>query len=200
MGWTADQWIEFACFTAAGLAGLGLIALWIRDRRRGAVRTGAIAIDPTHPYAVHDCNLHADPVRAWRIEAGHIDVVPLYADDPVAEHLAAGPGSLTTLREQEERDTLIRITHADLIDPEIAERFAFAFDRPAHAPGRTEASVIDEGGIMVRFEVALEPAMRTARLWLLQGQSEHRGGASARAELDRWRINTPTGEYALVGV
>lgn len=209
--WTADQWAGFIAFAVAGCAGLALIAVWIYRRRVIAAEMAIIhtrfetpagiiefrdvteaemalfkqrwtaAMDgDNHTLALINDTLHVDPTA---------ELVEL------AEHLAAGPGSLTTLREVGPG----RIVTADPpVDPEVARWFAEAFDRPAHVPGRDEARELDEGGVMTRFQLAIEAPMRKAHLWELRGHAEHGGLASRWAELDRWRINTPTGEYPIV--
>lgn len=135
-------------------------------------------------------------VRTWADVRAELypTVNPIVVDPTgaeLAEHLAPGAGSLATLAEVGE-GSLMRV---ELIDPEVACWFADAFDRPAHAPGRAEAGTVDEGGVLARFQVAIEPAMRTARLWRVRG--EEGPGVGHRA-LNDWRINCPTGEWPLV--
>jgi len=179
--WTMDQWITFAGFTVAGLAGLTLICLaisHIRARRSEHAEVERLMASwratPSHTIAM--IALPAGPMR-----------LPLHDCDPyppldadVIEHVAPGAGSLATLREVGEGC----LTAAEpRVDPEVAAWFAEVFD-----------PMFDE------FRTAMEPHMRKVRLWELRGQAGYGGSASARAELDRWRINTPTGEYALVTV
>lgn len=155
--WTNAQWIMFASFTVAGLAGVGLIATEIRRYREARRR-----------------------IAAWRATSSHTIVMRLEAPprpvvvDPTAEileHLAEGPGSLATLASVGEGS----LTRAELVDADVKAWFAEVFD-----------VVLDD------FRTAMEPAMRTARLWELQGLGNH------GAALARWRINTPTGEYPIV--
>jgi hypothetical protein len=148
-------------------------------------RTGAVAIDPANPHAVHDCNLHAP----------HFHV-----DPTVLEHVAPGPGSLSSLA-QVGAGSLITITHADLVDPEIERRFAVVFDRRVRTLDPGEEGPAEAGdGIMPAFEAAIEPSMRKARLWLLQANAEHRGLASAWAAVEslQMAILGPTGEYPIL--
>jgi hypothetical protein len=120
--------------------------------------------------------------------------------DPTAEilaHLAPGPGSLATLAEVGE-GSLTREEPPTLVPADVRDALAFVFDRPAYAPSQNEAGVVDDGGALTRFQIAMEPIMRKARLWELQGHAQHRGGASAWVALDHLRMDTPTGEYALI--
>lgn len=107
---------------------------------------------------------------------------PLYlriADRPtdelpdVAEHVAPGPGSLATLREVGPG----AIAPVEpLVDADIREALGEALDRA-----------------VLEFRTAVEPAMRKARLWTLQG-----GETYAVNALRTWHIMEITGEYPLV--
>lgn len=196
IGWTTDQWIMFGCFTVAGLGGLGLIGMWISGTRARRTEHADVArliagwrATPSMTLALVT-GTPATPLTP-RALIGHVDPT-----GELFEHLAPGAGSLTTLAAVGE-GSLTRA--APTVDADVAAWFAEAFDRPAHAPGRAEAGVLDEGGVFTRFHAALEPAMRKARLWELQGASlEHGGSASHWATLAHWRIESPTGEYALI--
>lgn len=177
-----------AAFLISGLGGAGLIAVGVRElRRRRREAAWLIILDASRTWSA---------TAAMALVAGPV-AAPVITVDPtgdVLDHVAPGPGSLTTLAEVGE-GCLIAITHADLVDPEVAQWFVDALDRPVHIPGRNEAREVDEGGVLTRFHIAMEPAMRTARLWSMRGHADHGPTASRWADLDRWRIDCPTGEY-----
>lgn len=178
-----------AAFSVSILAGLGLIAVGVRELHRRRL-ADAVWL------ARWDDGWRVLPAGTMALIAGPV-AVPVIAVDPTADvlaHVAPGPGSLTTLAEVGQ-GSLITITHADLVDPEVAAWFVDVFDRPAHTPARDEAREVDDGGVLTRFHIALEPAMRTARLWSMRGHAGHGPTASRWADLDRWRIDCPTGEY-----
>jgi hypothetical protein len=222
--WTADQWTAFTGASVAGIAALVLLGMAVHTVRswttpatyRAALNPVSARPRPSLQLAtVRMTNAEVDAFRerwkqgkgrwvhvlaeaggtaAWTHELPTAPATPLVVDPTgaeLAEHLAPGAGSLATLAEVGE-GSLMRV---ELIDPEVARWFADAFDRPAHSPGRTEAGTADEGGVLARFQVAIEPAMRTARLWRVRG--EEGPGVGHRA-LNDWRINCPTGEWPLV--
>jgi hypothetical protein len=116
-------------------------------------------------------------IADWR--TAHVVVDPTTDLLDVTAHVAPGPGSLTSLREVGP-GTLTAIE--PLVDDEVAAWFAAAFDP-----------------LLNEFRIAIEPAMRKAHLWELRGYDAGRGAApSARAVLDHWRMDTPTGEWPLV--
>lgn len=191
--WTFDQWMMFGCFTVAGLAALGLVALVVRDQlrrhRAERERQAQVVSDILGRWQASASRraVLLPPATTMALVAGPV-AQPLPAHAPVvvdptaelvdiAEHLAPGPGSLTTLAEAGE-GSVIRITHDDLIDPTVAKWFDESFGR-----------------IVADFRTAVEPAMRTARLWEIQGRGHHGVLGAARAGLDHWRMECPTGEW-----
>lgn len=170
-----------AAFLISGLGGVGLLAVGVRElRRRRREAEWRIILNASRRWsATATMALVAGPVAA-----------PVVTVDPtgdVLDHIAPGPGSLTTLAEVGE-GRLITITRDDLVDPEVAQWFVDALDRPVHIPGRDEARVVDEGGVLTRFHIAMEPAMRTARLWSIRGHADHGPTASRWADLDRFLV------------
>lgn len=196
--WTQDQWYGFIGFAISGLAALALIAMAVHERRRRRehdevdrllaswraepvhVWTTPARVLPTRPYVLR-------PVGALH----HYDQPAMPLD--VIEHIAPGPGSLASLAAAGEGS----LTRVELHDAEVVQWMAELFDRPAHVPLRDEAQEVDEGGLLTRFHAAIEPAMRKARLWEIQGRGVA-GVSSARMALDHWRIESPTGEYPLL--
>jgi len=197
--WTPDQWTAFTGVLVAGLAAVALAALAIRHVRAwtAPAHPALPTVRQTQPRpTLHLVTERIEQVRASRARA--IELTGTVLVDPIVlKHLAPGPGSLTTLAEVGPG----RLSDADPpVDPEVRAWFAEAFDRPAHVPRRDEARELDEGGVLTRFNVAIEGAMRTAKLWELRSYAAEHGVATAStwATLARWRIDEPTGEYALV--
>jgi hypothetical protein len=212
--WTTPQWILFGGVTAVGLGALGLLGLAVHAVRGwtapATYRTTTPAPRPSLQLATErmtDADM-ADFEQRWRdskaraTEAWRLPVVVLDErggtalwthPTEVLEHLAPGAGSLATLAEVGE-GCLQRV---ELVDPEVARWFAEAFDRPAHAPARDEAGVVDPGGVLAQFQAAIEPIMRTVKLWEIQGRG-NAGVESARQALDHWRMDYPTGGWPTV--
>lgn len=223
--WTHDQWVAFAAILAAGVGALGLAALAIRHVRAWTAPAGVDAVLSRREIALRHArgwaleagyeprptlqlaaqritNDELDESRArWQAIhaadatatlAPHVDPT----GDEITAHLAPGPGSLTDLAEVGP-GAIVRITHADLIDPEVHRWFAEAFDRPAHVPKRTEAAPLDEGGVLTRFHTATEAAFRKARRWEIEGRGLN-GHTSGRTMLDAWRAGTDTGAWPVV--
>lgn len=92
--------------------------------------------------------------------------------DDVETHVAPGPGSLTSLRE----------TVGHIAEPEPLVDADVRADLDAALSAALES-----------FRVAVEPAMRKARLWTLQA-----GETYAENALRTWHILEITGEYPMV--
>lgn len=203
--WTHEQWIAFYGIVTAGCAALALLGLAVRSVRgwtapaHGAYADSTVVrrVDPRPTLAlaaargprITDAQV-LEHERRWRA------AVAWDRPTEVLEHLAPGPGSLTDLAAAGPGE-LKRIVHADLIDPDVHAWFVEVFDRPAHTPHRDEALELDEGGALTRFRAALDPAMRKAHLWEIQGRG-HAGHDSARQILDHWRAGTDTGAWPVV--
>ncbi len=210
--WTTDQWIAFTGTTVAGLAAVALLIVAFRTIRGWtAPATYRTIGDPARPSLIPPAERHmseaeiTDFERRFKESAARADSAwksTLLADSThawlagpeladIAEHLAPGPGSLTSLAGVEGHAT----ERVELIDPEVAQWFADAFDRPASNNTITPpdgGQAYDDGGILTQFRAALEPAMRTARLWRARGEE---GPGIGRRMLNDWRIDTPTGEW-----
>lgn len=227
--WSTDQWIMFGSFTVAGVAALALLALIVRDRRRAAVQRARMAAWRTaHAVPMLtiapapntlDRRALAEFEQRWNeamarpvpvgpgllaVDLAVTDTTslaqPLHVDPTadVLEHVAPGPGALSSLQEVGP-GALRRVTHDDIVDPEVAQWFAEAFDRPARQPRPDEARELDEGGLLTRWRCGpVAAAMQTAHLWEVQGRGHHGVLGAGRAGLDRWRIDCPTGEYAIL--
>lgn len=183
--WTTGQWTVFGLTIAAGLAAVALA--WIA---RSAVlgwtapaplrtATHTLAARPTlvlaaarRPLPPHDCNRHEpliDPARQ----------VPVQHDPMTIDYGSHGIGALPDL-------LVIDADPALRTSTEIAVEEAAWINRYADLSGMMpETAAAREG-----MRVALEPAFRTARLWLIRC-----GEVGAKAELAGWRMDTPTGEW-----
>lgn len=112
---------------------------------------------------------------AARYPARALPVVPGVREllDEVSAHVAPGAGSLTSLREVGPGHI---VAAEPLVDADIAEAVGAALD-----------------AALETFRVAVEPAMRRARLWTLQA-----GETYAENALRTWHILEITGEYPAV--
>jgi len=180
---TTPQWIAFTGITVAGIAGLILIGLAVSAYRTWTApaplrRAPAPILRPTILAASRRAPLPA--------LTGEYTIVDTGAWDPQsAAATAAIEGGPAAIAATPPDPTLL--TTAERAAAEAAWITSTAVE---------VGPVLD--AVLRDFRAAVEPAMRKARLWELQGQSSHRGGAAARVQLDHWRIDTPTGEYRMV--
>lgn len=192
--WSGPQWLLFGGFVCMGTGLLGL--LWLAAQRiAGSAQRRRADLPAFESFAAEWQRVRYQPARI--LPAGPY-VEPRTGEllDDITAHLAPGPGSLTSLRDTGEGQ-IVRVTHADIVAPEVEAAFAFVFDRPAYSPRCDEAGIIDDGGVLTRFHIAIEAAMRKARLWEIQSHADHRGAAGLWAQLDDWRIFSPTGELPI---
>lgn len=215
--WSVRQWYAFGGVTLAGLGAIGLLTIAVRTVRGwtapATYRDPALAHVRPRPSLELAERRHVvvtpgdfedfakrfraatrgpdDGTYAWMTDRPDEAQRLIPVIDPtgeVLEHMAPGPGSLTSLAAAGPGS----LTRAELVEPEVRDGFAFTFDRPAYAPARHEAGVRDEGGVFARFEAAIGPAMATAAQWLAQGRTP------AQQALDEWRIYSPTGEMPII--
>lgn len=214
--WSVRQWYAFGGVTLAGLGAIGLLTIavrtvrgWtapatyrdpglahVRPRPSLELTERRMVSSPPGPFAgtrfaVSSVVPPDDRTYAWMTDRPDEVQRLIPVIDPtgeVLEHMAPGPGSLTSLAAAGPGS----LTRAELVEPEVRDGFAFTFDRPAYAPARHEAGVRDEGGVFARFEAAIGPAMATAAQWLAQGRTP------AQQALDEWRIYSPTGEMPII--
>jgi hypothetical protein len=178
--WTPAQWAAFAAVATLGVIGVLAAA--------GALRaTNARAATPQPLRAVGEGTITAGQLQALRERWAHavaeparvLDAAPVQAwewDDEQRAHLKPGVGSITSVM-------------ATPADPERNARewaWVHAYDGTRHAA----ADALDAA--LADFRIAVEPAMRKARLWEIRGQA-----SQPRRELDHWRIDTPTGEWPM---
>lgn len=194
--WTTGQWVVFFVTIAAGLAAMGLA--W---RVRSAV-LGWTAPAPMR-YAAHTSTPRPSIVMAERRElassrpilrydtgAGFITtdrltpiIVGQWSDPMAADYSSHGVGALRDLLEVD-ADPALK-TSAELAAEEHAWIHAYD-DLSTLMPETVRAAEA--------MRVAIEPAMRRARRWLIAAGE---GGAGRRG-LTEWRIGTQTGEYPAV--
>lgn len=207
--WSTSQWIAFCGLLVAGLSALGLFAIAIRTVRGWTAPAHPTFVDGPAPRPT--LALAAQRIANGRLElsaaqwraadsagltvtiAPTVDPTAELLPGDVAEHLAEGPGSLVSLQRVEGSI----VAAEPPVDPIVHGWFVEAFDRAAHVPARSEAAPLDEGGVMTRWHTAIEPLMRTARLWEIQGRGVN-GHTSGRQLLDRWHVDTPTGGWPIV--
>lgn len=198
--WNSDQWNAFAGFAVMGLAALALVAVGVYNvrRRRHAAREVAELIAQLHADRAHRARPVPDPddrplatlatlaaltsptvpLLAGPVAEPLAPPLPLPVVDPtgqVLEHLAPGPGSLTSLAAAGEGSLDGPV---ELIDAEVSAQFADVFER-------WQRSV----------DAALAPAMLVAVRWAIEGRM---AGVAGRGSLDGWRAGTETGEWQLV--
>lgn len=184
--WDGPRWLLFAGLVCLGTGLLGL--LWLAAQRLAATARRRRA----------DLLAYESFVSQWqRVRHQPARILPAPPRTPefeqLAAHLAPGAGSLATLAAVGEGS----LTRVELVDSETRDAFAFAFDRPAYSPSLRDAGTIDAGGVLTQFHIAIEAAMRKARLWEIQSHADHRGAAGLWAQLDDWRIFSPTGELPI---
>lgn len=170
--WTTSQWGVFTAVLAAG----ALAALLAGPVARA--RVGVRAWRLHHPYPAPAARGRKHREMATPDEDQRLSVSPtgeVYWSADVAAHVAPGPGSLTSLR-QVGPGSVAAVE--PLVDDDVAAEVGAALDAALSA-----------------FRVAIEPAMRTARLWTLRG-----GETYAENALRVWHIMEITGEYPMVPV
>jgi hypothetical protein len=156
--WTSQQWGVFVTVLAAGL----LAALLVNIRAHLARH-----VVPPHLAALYPA--HALPVVPGLTRTDQDDELI----GEIEAHLAAGPGSLTSLRE---------VGPGHIAEPEPLVDADVRADLDAALSAALEA-----------FRVAVEPAMRKARLWTLQA-----GETYAENALRTWHLLEQTAEYPIV--
>lgn len=166
--WSQQQWGVFVTVLAAG----ALAALLARPVARARIDLRARVGRHVVPSAL--AALYPPTALPVIPGAGRTPQEQQLIDD-VAAHLAAGPGSLTSLREVGQ-GSIDPDDIGDRADEEIRAEIGEAFDAALEA-----------------FRIAVEPAMRRARLWTLQG-----GETYAENALRVWHLIENTAEYPMV--
>ena len=169
--WTHQQWGVFVTVVAAGLLAALLAPVAVRVRADLVRRRRANTVVPRHRVPPRLAALY--PPYAVPVIPGEVMPDGPQLIDEIEAHLAAGPGSLVSLREVGPGSV---VPVEPVVDPDIAFAVGAAIDHALDA-----------------FRCAIEPSMRTARLWMLQG-----GETYARQELFAWHIKTDTGEWPMV--
>jgi hypothetical protein len=167
--WTPAQWAAFAAVATLGVIGVLAAA--------GALRaTNARAATPQPLRAVGEGTITAGQLQALRERWAHAVAEP-------ARVLDAAPVQAWEWDDEQRPDPELD-TSAERNAREWA--WVHAYDGTRHAA----ADALDAA--LADFRIAVEPAMRKARLWEIRGQA-----SQPRRELDHWRIDTPTGEWPM---
>ncbi len=165
--WTESQWVAFIGVTTAGVGALMLLLLALGTIRSWAT-PAPLRLVPAH--AAHFSSRPAPGVltmHAWQ--------------DPMkADYTDPGSGALTSVLAVEADPALL--TERERQAAEDAWVHAYATITDDMLPETLAAAET--------LRINIEPAMRTARLWLMRA-----GEVGARAALASWRMDTPTGEY-----
>lgn len=194
--WTTGQWVVFGLTIVVALGAVTL-AYVARSAVLGWTAPAPMRIAPSstpRPSLVlaERRAIAARHAPAMAITAGWIEparqvpiivgdsptALPVQHDPMTLDYSSHGPGALRDLLEVV-ADPALK-TSAEIAAEESAWINAYA-DLSGMMP---ETDKVRES-----MRVAIEPAMRTARLWLMRA-----GETGARAVLADWRINTDTGE------
>jgi hypothetical protein len=166
--WEQQQWGVFVAVIAAGLLAAVLAPPVARVRADyRAARPKPRHVVPAHLAALYP--RHALPVVPGLTRTDQDDELI----GEIEAHLAAGPGSLLSLRE---------VGPGHIAEPEPLVDADVRADLDAALSAALEA-----------FRVAVEPAMRKARLWTLQA-----GETYAENALRTWHLLEQTAEYPIV--
>jgi hypothetical protein len=185
--WTPEQWGVFTATIAAGLIAAAVLAVLRRGRWappaahrvRGPGPRPSLVLTQARPtsaeverFKVMWREIHANARQPMTVlDATWVDPMKVDYTDP-------GIGALTSILAVESDPALRTAAEVD------AEEDAWINAYADLAPLMTETAAAVEA-----MRVALEPAMRTARLWRIRCE-----GGPARQALNDWRMDTPTCE------
>lgn len=161
--WTTGQWTVFAVTILLGFAGIVMAY-----KARSAV-LGWNAPAPLRPAPVAMLTERREPL-------------PIRHDPMKQDYEQDGIGALTS------------ILHVP-VDPGLRTAAELAAEEYAwiHAYDDLKPLMPETAAAREAMRVALEPAERKARLWLMRN-----GETGARAVLTGWRMSTPTGAYPAI--
>lgn len=174
--WTTGQWAVFAVTIVLGLGAIAL-AYFVRSAVLGWTAPAPLRPVRREPTAAEMRRFRSNWLAARNAPAHVLDST--WSDPMAADFTDPGIGALPSILAVDVDPTLR--TSIEISAEEDAWINAYA-DLSGLMP-ETDAARED-------MRVAIEPAMRTARLWLTRA-----GETGARAALAEWRMNTPTGEY-----
>jgi hypothetical protein len=187
--WTPEQWAVFGLTIAAGIAAAILLYAARSAVLGWPAPTPARRVAPTavpRPSLVLaerrtsiDRDMRVVLADAYEATGGVKHHLPAWVDPMAADFTDPGIGALSSIQAMTIDPTLK--TSVELSTEESAWVNAYA-DLSDQMP-ETDAAV-------EQMRVALEPALRKARAWRIRGE---RG-----RDLNDWRMNTPTGEYAIL--
>lgn len=165
--WTQDQWVAFTGVTMSGVGAIMLLMLGLRAMR------GWNAPAPLRLAPAHAIEYRGTSKPAARLPGGGSWTDPMRADytDP-------GIGALSSIRAVADDPALFTEHERRTAEDEWVHAYDDLADRMPETAAAAEA-----------MRVAIEPALRKARLWLMQA-----GETGAKAVLANWRIEEHTGE------
>lgn len=183
--WTTGQWAVFAVTIIIGLAAVAL-AYAARSAILGWTAPAPLRVATAAPATPRPRLMLTDrrPPSTVAVSGGWIEPtrhVPVivgadgtWTDPALTDYLDGGIGALSAIQQAE----------ADPIMETAAER-----DTWIHAYGDLKPMMTETAAAREAMRIAIEPAERKARLWLM-----HAGEVGARAVLTSWRMDTPTAE------
>lgn len=164
--WTPEQWSVFTVTVAAGIIAAAVLAVLRRARWTAPAPLRARGPAPRPSIVLTE---RRQPMPRW--------TDPMRADftDP-------GIGALSSIQAVTVDPTLRTVAEVQAEEG----MWINAYSDLTYFMPETDAA-------REQMRVNLEPALRTARLWLMRA-----GEVGARAALTDWRIDTPTGEYPML--
>jgi hypothetical protein len=164
--WTPEQWSVFTVTVAAGIITAAVLAVLRRARWTAPAPLRARGPAPRPSIVLTERRQRA---AAW--------TDPMRADftDP-------GIGALSSIQAVTVDPTLRTVAEVQAEE----DMWINAYSDLTYFMPETDAA-------REQMRINTEPAMRTARLWLMRA-----GEVGAKAVLADWRIDTPTGEYPML--
>jgi len=186
--WTPEQWGVFAVTIAAGVIAAALLyaarSAVLGWTAPAPMRRAEVVLTPRPSLMLTQARMTDAEIERFkeRWNEAHANGRPAaeWLDPMRADFTDPGIGALASIQAID-ADPQLR-TAAELQAEEDDWINAYA-DLTPMMPETAKAHE--------QMRVALEPAMRTAKLWRIRGE-----GSTARQWLNDWRMDTPTGEYS----
>jgi hypothetical protein len=182
--WTPEQWSVFTVTVAAGVIAAAVLAVLRRARwtAPAPLRARGPAPRPSIVRAqlrMTDAEIDAFKDR-WRASYGNGTPAATWIDPMRADFTDPGIGALSSIQ-------------AVTVDPTLRTEAEIEAEDRAWVGAYSDLTYFmpETDAAREQMRINTEPAMRTARLWLMLA-----GEVGAKAVLADWRMDTPTGEYA----